>query len=117
MGVDKPLKDFVMDTEQRYLSITFWVSNTLHWFWDRDYKRSSLDLENFESAQAGRKKSRNQEYKAAPAWIRSSGQIESEPGALPGFKCWRATLISLCAKFSEIIHEFDVVVLQKLNTS
>ena len=26
----------------------------------------------------------------APAWIISSWQMESVPGALPGFKCWRA---------------------------
>ena len=32
-------------------------------------------------------KSRNQDFKAAPAWSISSGQMESGPGALPGFKC------------------------------
>ena len=46
---------FVGDTEQRYRSITFWVSNGLHWLWDSQYKNSSADLENFESTQAGRK--------------------------------------------------------------
>ena len=45
------------------------------------------DLGNFESAQTGRRKSRNQDFKAAPAWSISSGQMESGPGALPGFKC------------------------------
>ena len=55
-GVDKPLEDLVGDTEQRYRSITVWVPHGLHWLWDCDYKRSFPDLENFESAQAGRKK-------------------------------------------------------------
>ena len=33
------------------------------------------------------RKSRNQDFKAVPAWSISSGQIESGLGALPGFKC------------------------------
>ena len=32
-------------------------------------------------------KSRNQNFKAAPTWIISSGQIQSKLRALPGFKC------------------------------
>ena len=54
-GMDKPLEDLVEDTEQRYRSITLWVLHGLSWFWDRDHKRSSPDLGNFESAQIGRK--------------------------------------------------------------
>ena len=55
-GVNKPLEDLARNTEQRYLSIIFWVPHKLHWLWDCDYKRSSPDLGNFESLQAGRKK-------------------------------------------------------------
>ena len=44
-------------------------------------------------------KSRNQDFKAAPAWSISSGQMESGPG----FKCWRAAANSLCEKLSEIL--------------
>ena len=88
-GVDKPLKDLVGDTEQIYWWIIFWVPHGLHWLWDRHYKRSSPDLGNFESAQIGRKKVSNQGFKAAPAWTISSGQMESGPRALSGFKCWR----------------------------
>ena len=47
-------------------------------------------------------KSRNQDFKAAPAWSISLGQMESGPGALPGFKCWKAAANSLCNKLSEI---------------
>ena len=50
-----------------------------------DYKRSSPNLENFESAQT-EKKSRNQDFKAASAWTISSEKMESRPGALSGFK-------------------------------
>ena len=32
------------------------------------------------------RKSRSQDFKPGPAWIKSSEQIESGPGALPGFK-------------------------------
>ena len=53
--IDKPLEDLVGNTEQRYWSIIFWVPNGLHWLWDCNYKCSSLDLGNFELAQAGRK--------------------------------------------------------------
>ena len=38
--------------------------------------------------------------------------MKSGPGALPGFKCWRATLNSLCEKLSEIFTASGVVALQ-----
>ena len=47
-GVDKPLKDLVQGTEQRYWSIIFWVPNDLHRLWDCNNKCSSPDLGNFE---------------------------------------------------------------------
>ena len=76
MGVDKPLKNLVEDTEQRYQSITFWVPQELNWLWNDNYKFSSPDLGNFELVQARRKE---QGFKAAPAWIINSGQMESGP--------------------------------------
>ena len=63
------------------------------------------------------RKSHNQDFKAAPAWSISSGQMESGPGALPGFKCWRAAANSLCEKFSEIFTVSGVVALQRSDTS
>ena len=36
-------------------------------------------------------KSRNQDFKAAQAWSISLGQMESGPGALPGFKCLKGS--------------------------
>ena len=38
--------------------------------------------------------------------------MESGPGALPGFKCWRAAANSRCKKLSEIFSAFGVVALQ-----
>ena len=35
--------------------------------------------------------------------------MESGPGALPGFKCWRAAVNSLCEKLSEIFTASAVV--------
>ena len=63
------------------------------------------------------RKSRNQDFKAAPAWSISSGQMESGPGALPGLKYWRAAVNSLCEKLSEIFTVSGVVALQKSDTS
>ena len=61
--------------------------------------------------------SRNQDFKAAPAWSISSEKMESGPGALPGFKCWRAAANSLCEKVSEIFTASGVVALQRSDTS
>ena len=43
--------------------------------------------------------------------------MESRPGALPGFKCWRAAVNSLCEKLSEIFTASGVVALQRSDTS
>ena len=60
------------------------------------------------------RKSCNQNLKAAPA---SSGQMESGPRALLGFKCWRAAVNSLCEKASEIFTGSGVVAFQMSDTS
>ena len=60
------------------------------------------------------RKSRNQDFKAAPAWSISSGQMESDPGALPGFKCWMTAVNSLCEKLSEIFTASGVVAPPKI---
>ena len=43
--------------------------------------------------------------------------MESGPGALPDFKCWRAAANSLCEKLSEIFTASGVVALQRSDTS
>ena len=63
------------------------------------------------------RKLRNQDFKVAPAWSISSEQMESGPGALPGFKGWRAAVNSLCEKLSEIFTASGVVALQRSDTS
>ena len=45
------------------------------------------------------------------------GQMESGPGALSGFKCWRAAANSVCEKLSEIFTASGVVALQRSETS
>ena len=40
--------------------------------------------------------------------------MESGPGALPDFKCWRAAVNSLCEKLSEIFTASGVVALQRI---
>ena len=65
----------------------------------------------------GEMKSRNQDFKAAPVWSISSVQMESVPGALPGFKCWRAAINSLYEKVAEIFTGSGVMALQRSDTS
>ena len=103
--IDKPLKDLVRDTEQRYWLKTLWVPYGLHWLWDHDYKHSSLDLSEILSQC-------KQEEKKSHNWNFKSG-----PGALTGFKCLRAAVNSLCEKPSKIGTGFDVVTLQRSGTS
>ena len=43
--------------------------------------------------------------------------MESGPGALPGFKSWRAAVNSLCEKMLEIFAGSGVVALQRSDTS
>ena len=43
--------------------------------------------------------------------------MESGTGALPGFKCWRAAVNSLCEKMSEIFTGSGVGSLQKSDTA
>ena len=43
--------------------------------------------------------------------------MESGPEDLPGFKCWRAAVNSLCEKLPEIFTASGVVALQRSNTS
>ena len=64
-----------------------------------------------------KRKSCNQDFKAALAWSISSEQMESGPEALPGFKFWRAAANSLCEKLSEIFTGSGVVALQRSDTS
>ena len=61
--------------------------------------------------------SRNQDFKAVPAWSISSEQMESGPGDLIGFKCWRVEANFLCEKMLEIFTASDVVALQRSDTS
>ena len=61
--------------------------------------------------------SRNQDIKATPAWSISSEQMESGPGALLGFKYWKAAVNSLYEKLSEIFTASGVVALQRSDTS
>ena len=55
MVMNKPLKDLVGDTKQRYWAIALRVFLRLLRLWDHDYQRFFPDFWNFESAQAERK--------------------------------------------------------------
>ena len=84
------LQDLVGDSKQGDGTIAFRVLYRLLGFGDRHYQRSFPDFRNFEVAQQEERKPHNQNFSAAPAWVISSGQIESGPGAFPGFRCLRA---------------------------
>ena len=88
MGIDKPLEDLVGDTEQRYRSITLTLFPTgFPGFGIMTTSALLQILGILSQRKQEERKSRNQDFKAAPAWSMSSGQMESGPGALPGFKC------------------------------
>ena len=53
-------------------------------------------------AQAGRKETTQPELQTGTSMDKSSGQIESGPVTLPGFKWWRAAANSLEQKSPEI---------------
>ena len=60
---------------------------------------------------------RSQDFKPGPAWIKSSGQIESGPGALPGFKGCRVAVNSLEEKSQEIFPASRDLALQRSDNS
>ena len=118
MGVDKPLEDLVGDTEQRYRLITHWVRHGLFVGFGIATTSALLQILGILSRRKQEeRKPRNQDFKAAPAWSISLEQMESGPGALPSFKCWRAAANSLCEKLSEIFTASGVVALQRSDTS
>ena len=63
------------------------------------------------------RKPRNQNFKPGPAWIKSSGQIEPGPGALPGFKRWRTAQNSRGEKSLKIFTASGEVALQRSDNS
>ena len=89
-GVDKLLENLVGNTEQGDRTIAPWV---LYRFRRVGTATTSALLQILGILRWCRqedRKPRSQDFKPAPAWIISSGQMESGPRALPGFKCWRA---------------------------
>ena len=84
MGVDKTLEDLVRDTEQRYRLITLWVPTGFIGFGIATTSALLQILGILSRRKQEERKLRNEDFKATPAWIMSSGQMELGPGALPG---------------------------------
>ena len=59
----------------------------------------------------------SQDFRAAPAWSKNSGQIESGPGAFPGFRCLRAAANSEGVKLPQTFTALVVEALQRSDTS
>ena len=85
--------------------------------WDCDCKSCSPDFEYSEVAQEEQRKSRNQNFKAAPAWMISSRIIESASGALLDFVFWRTAVNSAAVKSPELLIGVAAGVLQRSDTS
>ena len=84
MGVDKPIEDLVGHRAE----ISVFGSSTGFAGFGIATTSALLQILGILSRRKQEEmKSRNQDFKAAPAWTISSGQMESGPGALPGFKC------------------------------
>ena len=84
------LEDLVEEAKQGHVTVAFRVFYSLLGFRDRHYQCSSPDFGILMWCRQEERKPNNQDFSAAPAWIISSGQIESGPGAFPGFRCLRA---------------------------
>ena len=65
----------------------------------------------------GERKPRSQNFKPGPVWIKSSGQVESGSGALPGFKWRRTTANSLGEKFPKVFTASEAVEFQSSDNS
>ena len=86
----EPLEDLVRDAKQGDGIIVLRVLYRLFGFRDRT---TTALLQTFGILRWRRQEERklhNQDFSAAPAWVFSSGQIESGPEAFPGFRCLRA---------------------------
>ena len=116
-SVDQLFEDLVGETEQGDGTVAIWVLYRFLWLWDCNYKCSSPDFRNFELGKQEERKPRNQDFKAVPAWIISSGQIESGLGAFPGLTCWRAAANSLDEKSPERFTGDGIKALQRSDTS
>ena len=64
-----------------------------------------------------KRKPHNQDFSVAPAMIDKSGQVESGPGAFPGFRCLRAATNSQEVKLSEMFTGLIGVALLRSDTS
>ena len=115
-GVDKPLKNLVGDTKQRYQLITFWSLIGFTGFGITTTSALFQILEILSCCKQEERKSCNQDFKAAPAWIIRSRQIESGPRDLSGLKCWSAAVNSICEKFTDIFTGSGIVALQMSDT-
>ena len=89
-GVDKSLENLVRNTEQGDRTIAPWSSTGFEGFGTAATSALLQILGILRWCRQEDRKPRSQDFKPAPALIISCGQMESGPGALPGFKCWRA---------------------------
>ena len=86
-SVDQSFEDLVRDTEQEDGSILFGSSTGLFGFGIATTSALLQTLGILSWRKQEERKPRNQDFKAVPAWIISSGQIESGPEAFPGLTC------------------------------
>ena len=98
-------------------TIDFRVLYRLLEFRDRHYLCSSPAFGILRWPRQEERKPHNQDFSVAPAWVISSGQIESGPGVFPGFRCLRAAANSREVKLSETFLELVEVALRRSDTS
>ena len=114
-SVDQSFEDLVGDTEQGDGTIALGSSTGLFGFGIATTSALLQTLGILSWRKQEERKPRN--FKAVPAWIISSGQIESGPRAFPGLTCWRAAANSLDEKSPERFTEDGIKALQRSDTS
>ena len=117
MSIDQSFEDLVGDTEQGDGTVALWVPYRFVWFWIATTSALLQTLGIFSWRKQEERKPRNQDFKAVPAWIISSRQIESGPGAFPGFTCRRAAATSLDEKSPERFTGDGIKAFQRSDTS
>ena len=116
-SVDQSFEDLVGDTEQGDGAVALGSPTGLFGFGIATTSALLQTLEILSWRKQEKRKPRNQDFKAVPAWIVSSGQIESGPGAFPGLTCWRPAANSLDEKSPERFSGDGIKALQRSDTS
>ena len=100
-GVNKPFEDLIGTQSKEIVRLLFGSSLSFQDFGIATAKAFLQILGIMRWCKEEERKPHNQDFMAVPAWMISSGHIESDPGAFPSFVFWRAAADFAAVKLSE----------------